>query len=130
MIWVHVTAVFAITITLMAAAYAQATNKIGALQTSSIIRPVDGNVDGSYATMWSYPGLLYGLVMVASSPGAVLADQTFWQVCNIATGRRKVFEKQDQMDFLVLIGLVLRAQTLFDVGGFFATLCLGILTHF
>jgi hypothetical protein len=50
------------------------------LHTVGLQRPVDGNRDGSFLTMWSWQGLMYGLVMMASSPGSVLGDQTLWQV--------------------------------------------------
>ena len=66
-----------------------ATSKSGgytSLQISAVDQPVDGNKDGSYLTMWSPDGLMYGLVMMASSPGAVLADQTMWQVRPRAAG--------------------------------------------
>lgn len=41
--------------------------------------PVDGNQDGSYLTMKSNFGLVFGIIQLCSGCGTVFLDQAYWQ---------------------------------------------------
>ncbi len=81
MIWVHMVIICMVTFIFKFAASAGRDTAVAAFEAAAENTPVDGNKDGSYVTMWSLQGLMYGLVTIASSAGGVLADQTYWQVC-------------------------------------------------
>ncbi|KAL4917373.1 Sodium:solute symporter family-domain-containing protein [Aspergillus aurantiobrunneus] len=49
------------------------------LQTASVERPVDGNTDGSYLTLKSNYGLVFGVIQLCSGMGTVFLDQGYWQ---------------------------------------------------
>ncbi|KAJ6018388.1 hypothetical protein N7522_001852 [Penicillium canescens] len=49
------------------------------LQTAAVKRPVDGNLDGSYLTMKSNYGLIFGVIQLCSGLGTVFLDQGYWQ---------------------------------------------------
>ena len=79
--WAQITMMCALTVFFATWALSQSAQGYSSLEALSVYKPVPGNLHGSYMTMWSYQGLMYGMVMMASSPGAVLADQTYWKVC-------------------------------------------------
>merc|ERR1739846_276917 len=41
--------------------------------------PVDGNEDGSYLTMLSSGGLIFGIINIVGNFGTVFVDQSYWQ---------------------------------------------------
>jgi urea-proton symporter len=41
--------------------------------------PIDGNRDGSYLTMLSSGGLMFGLINIVGNFGTVFVDQSYWQ---------------------------------------------------
>ena len=41
--------------------------------------PVDGNRDGSYLTMLSSGGLMFGIINIVGNFGPVFVDQSYWQ---------------------------------------------------
>ena len=41
--------------------------------------PVIGNAGGSYLTMHSVPGLVFGVINVIGNFGTVFCDQAYWQ---------------------------------------------------
>ncbi|CAM9338301.1 unnamed protein product [Choristocarpus tenellus] len=41
--------------------------------------PVDGNEDGSYLTMLSREGLIFGIINIVGNFGTVFVDQSYWQ---------------------------------------------------
>jgi SSS family transporter len=41
--------------------------------------PVDGNKDGSYLTMLSSGGLMFGIINIVGNFGTVFVDQSYWQ---------------------------------------------------
>ena len=41
--------------------------------------PVDGNRDGSYLTMLSSGGLMFGIINIVGNFGTVFVDQAYWQ---------------------------------------------------
>jgi urea-proton symporter len=41
--------------------------------------PVDGNKDGSYLTMMSKGGLMFGIINIVGNFGTVFVDQSYWQ---------------------------------------------------
>ena len=41
--------------------------------------PVDGNRDGSYLTMISSGGLMFGIINIVGNFGTVFVDQSYWQ---------------------------------------------------
>lgn len=49
------------------------------LQAASVERPVDGNTDGSYLTLKSNYGLIFGVIQLCSGMGTVFLDQGYWQ---------------------------------------------------
>jgi Na+/proline symporter len=42
-------------------------------------KPVAGNKEGSYLTMWSANGLIFGIINVIGNFGTVFVDQSYWQ---------------------------------------------------
>jgi len=42
-------------------------------------RPVHGNKEGSFLTMWSMEGLVFGIINIIGNFGTVFADQAYWQ---------------------------------------------------
>lgn len=55
------------------------------LQTVVKIEPVKDNRDGSYLTMLSLRGLMFGLVNIVGNFGTVFVDQAYWQSAIAAT---------------------------------------------
>ncbi|TVY27571.1 Urea active transporter [Lachnellula hyalina] len=49
------------------------------LKKASIARPVKGNQDGSYLTLKSNYGLIFGVIQLCSGMGTVFLDQGYWQ---------------------------------------------------
>ncbi|KAL2812926.1 Sodium:solute symporter family-domain-containing protein [Aspergillus cavernicola] len=49
------------------------------LKAASVERPVDGNTDGSYLTLKSNYGLVFGVIQLCSGMGTVFLDQGYWQ---------------------------------------------------
>ncbi|TVY50683.1 Urea active transporter [Lachnellula cervina] len=49
------------------------------LKKASIARPVEGNQDGSYLTLKSNYGLIFGVIQLCSGMGTVFLDQGYWQ---------------------------------------------------
>lgn len=41
--------------------------------------PVDGNRDGSYLTMLSREGFIFGVINIVGNFGTVFVDQSYWQ---------------------------------------------------
>ncbi|CAM9717132.1 unnamed protein product [Choristocarpus tenellus] len=41
--------------------------------------PVEGNEDGSYVTMLSREGLIFGIINIVGNFGTVFVDQSYWQ---------------------------------------------------
>jgi Na+/proline symporter len=42
-------------------------------------KPVTANKEGSYLTMWSLNGLVFGIINVIGNFGTVFVDQSYWQ---------------------------------------------------
>jgi hypothetical protein len=42
-------------------------------------KPVANNKEGSYLTMWSLNGLVFGIINVIGNFGTVFVDQSYWQ---------------------------------------------------
>lgn len=55
------------------------------LSTVASIQPVEGNLNGSYLTMWSRNGFFFGLVNLVGNFGTVFIDQSYWQSAIAAT---------------------------------------------
>lgn len=49
------------------------------LSKASELRPVTGNQDGSYLTLKSNYGLMFGVIQLCSGMGTVFLDQGYWQ---------------------------------------------------
>ncbi|KAI7481991.1 solute symporter family transporter [Hortaea werneckii] len=49
------------------------------LQQAAARRPVSGNKDGSYTTLKSNYGLVFGVIQLCSGSGTVFLDQAYWQ---------------------------------------------------
>ncbi|GAD98264.1 hypothetical protein AN7373.2 [Paecilomyces variotii No. 5] len=49
------------------------------LKEAAIKRPVEGNTDGSYLTLKSNYGLIFGVIQLCSGMGTVFLDQGYWQ---------------------------------------------------
>jgi SSS family transporter len=49
------------------------------LSTAAVSHPVDGNTQGSYLTMKSQGGLIFGIINVVGNFGTVFVDQAYWQ---------------------------------------------------
>ncbi|KAH8658775.1 Sodium:solute symporter family-domain-containing protein [Tricladium varicosporioides] len=55
------------------------TNMFNLLLEASKLRPVEGNQDGSYLTLKSNFGLIFGVIQLCSGMGTVFLDQGYWQ---------------------------------------------------
>ncbi|ORY00601.1 Sodium:solute symporter family-domain-containing protein [Clohesyomyces aquaticus] len=49
------------------------------LENASKLRPVAGNAEGSYLTLKSNGGLIFGVIQICSGMGTVFLDQGYWQ---------------------------------------------------
>lgn len=49
------------------------------LKKASSLRPIEGNQDGSYLTLKSNFGLIFGVIQLCSGSGTVFLDQAYWQ---------------------------------------------------
>ncbi|KAF9979622.1 hypothetical protein BGZ65_006263 [Modicella reniformis] len=49
------------------------------LQQAAALHPVDGNHEGSYLTMASSQGLMFGIINLCSNFGTVFIDNAYWQ---------------------------------------------------
>lgn len=49
------------------------------LMSAAIKYPVDGNYNGTYLTMWSREGLIFGIINIIGNFGTVFVDQSYWQ---------------------------------------------------
>ncbi|KAL6708904.1 hypothetical protein ACN47E_002311 [Coniothyrium glycines] len=49
------------------------------LQKAGAQRPIEGNKDGSYLTLKSNYGLVFGVIQLCSGSGTVFLDQAYWQ---------------------------------------------------
>eukprot|EP00775_Hariotina_reticulata_P012232 gene12232-12370_t len=49
------------------------------LQVIAGFKPVTDNKEGSYLTMWSLNGLVFGIINVIGNFGTVFVDQSYWQ---------------------------------------------------
>jgi Na+/proline symporter len=49
------------------------------LKQAAITRPIEGNKDGSYLTLKSNFGLIFGVIQLCSGSGTVFLDQAYWQ---------------------------------------------------
>ncbi|VDC00538.1 unnamed protein product [Peniophora sp. CBMAI 1063] len=83
--YTHTTILFAIIFTFVFTVYA-ASPKIGSptamhdlLVKAAQTSPVDGNAGGSYLTMHSVPGLVFGVINVIGNFATVFLDQAYWQ---------------------------------------------------
>lgn len=50
--------------------------------------PVEGNADGSYLTLWSAPGVMFGITNLVGNFGTVFVDQAYWQTALAAKAPR------------------------------------------
>lgn len=83
--YTHTTVLFAIILTFVFTVYATSP-KIGSpakmhelLATAAAARPVSGNAHGSYMTMRSKNGLIFGVINVVGNFATVFQDQAYWQ---------------------------------------------------
>ncbi|KAF2186967.1 Na+/solute symporter [Zopfia rhizophila CBS 207.26] len=49
------------------------------LEKAASVRPIEGNKDGSYLTLKSNFGLIFGAIQLCSGCGTVFLDQAYWQ---------------------------------------------------
>ncbi|RDW79313.1 sodium:solute symporter family protein [Aspergillus mulundensis] len=49
------------------------------LKTAAVERPVEGNIDGSYVTLKSNSGLVFGVIELCTGLSTVFLDQGYWQ---------------------------------------------------
>ena len=49
------------------------------LVTAAQVMPVEGNKDGSYLTMRSKNGLIFGVINIIGNFATVFQDQAYWQ---------------------------------------------------
>ncbi|KAJ4344060.1 hypothetical protein N0V95_006393 [Ascochyta clinopodiicola] len=49
------------------------------LKKAAVSRPIDGNHEGSYVTLKSNLGLIFGVIQLCSGSGTVFLDQAYWQ---------------------------------------------------
>lgn len=49
------------------------------LQQAAVLHPVEGNHEGSYLTMASSQGLMFGIINLCSNFGTVFIDNAYWQ---------------------------------------------------
>ncbi|KAF8057401.1 urea transporter [Lyophyllum atratum] len=83
--YTHTTVLFAIILTFVFTVYATSP-KIGSiakmhelLDAASAVSPVDGNAGGSYLTMRSRNGLIFGVINIIGNFATVFNDQAYWQ---------------------------------------------------
>ncbi|KAI9441380.1 urea transporter [Lactarius indigo] len=83
--YTHTTVLFAIILTFVFTVYATS-SKIGSpskmhelLAAAAASRPVSGNAHGSYMTMRSKNGLIFGVINVVGNFATVFQDQAYWQ---------------------------------------------------
>ncbi|KAG2004698.1 urea transporter, variant 2 [Coprinopsis cinerea AmutBmut pab1-1] len=83
--YTHTAVLFAIILTFIFTVYATS-EKIGSpakmhelLTLSSLINPVEGNKEGSYITMRSENGLVFGIINIVGNFATVFQDQAYWQ---------------------------------------------------
>ncbi|KAF6752823.1 urea transporter [Ephemerocybe angulata] len=83
--YTHTTALFAIILTFIFTVYATS-DKIGSpkrmhelLTAASAAAPVSGNAHGSYVTMRSKNGLIFGVINIIGNFATVFQDQAYWQ---------------------------------------------------
>lgn len=83
--YTHTTFLFAIILTFVFTVYATS-SKIGSpskmhelLTVAATSRPVSGNAHGSYMTMRSRNGLIFGVINVVGNFATVFQDQAYWQ---------------------------------------------------
>jgi urea-proton symporter len=81
----HTTVLFSIILTFIFTVYATSP-KIGSpakmhelLTAAAVSRPVSGNAHGSYITMRSKNGLIFGVINVVGNFATVFQDQAYWQ---------------------------------------------------
>lgn len=83
--WAHTIILFIVIYLFMGHVYGTSseTGSIGALYDllaqAGIDSPVSGNVDGSYLTMKSNPGMVFGAASILSGFAGVFCDQGYWQ---------------------------------------------------
>ncbi|TFK24002.1 urea transporter [Coprinopsis marcescibilis] len=83
--YTHTAALFVIILTFIFTVYATSP-KIGSpakmyelLAQASIDNPLDGNAGGSYVTMRSKSGLIFGVINIVGNFATVFQDQAYWQ---------------------------------------------------
>ncbi|PPQ80770.1 hypothetical protein CVT25_001907 [Psilocybe cyanescens] len=83
--YAHTSVLFAITLTFIFSVYAMS-DKIGSptkmhdlLAAVSLQSPVTGNAEGSYLTMRSKNGLIFGVINLIGNFSTVFQDQAYWQ---------------------------------------------------
>jgi len=83
--YTHTTVLFSIILTFVFTVYATSA-KIGSpakmhdlLASAAAARPVSGNAKGSYMTMRSKNGLIFGVINVVGNFATVFQDQAYWQ---------------------------------------------------
>ncbi|KAJ8464030.1 hypothetical protein ONZ45_g17381 [Pleurotus djamor] len=83
--YTHTTVLFAIILVFVFTVYATS-DKIGSparmhelLVAASAANPVDGNAHGSYVTMRSKNGLIFGVINIIGNFATVFQDQAYWQ---------------------------------------------------
>ncbi|KAJ8689562.1 hypothetical protein PTI98_012457 [Pleurotus ostreatus] len=83
--YTHTTVLFAIILVFVFTVYATS-DKIGSptrmhelLDAASAATPVDGNAHGSYLTMRSKNGLIFGVINIIGNFATVFQDQAYWQ---------------------------------------------------
>ncbi|KIK01605.1 hypothetical protein K443DRAFT_6784 [Laccaria amethystina LaAM-08-1] len=83
--YTHTTVLFAIILTFIFTVYSTS-DKIGSpakmhelLTNASAVTPVPGNAQGSYITMRSKNGLIFGVINIIGNFATVFQDQAYWQ---------------------------------------------------
>ncbi|KAF9043025.1 urea transporter [Panaeolus papilionaceus] len=83
--YTHTAVLFAVILTFIFTVYATS-DKIGSpakmhelLSAASAVAPVDGNAHGSYVTMRSKNGLIFGVINIIGNFATVFQDQAYWQ---------------------------------------------------
>ncbi|PBK83965.1 urea transporter [Armillaria gallica] len=83
--YTHTTVLFAIILTFVFTVYATS-DKIGSpakmhelLTSAAMLHPVSGNAHGSYVTLRSKNGLIFGVINIIGNFATVFQDQAYWQ---------------------------------------------------
>ncbi|CAG8481008.1 1404_t:CDS:2 [Cetraspora pellucida] len=83
--YVHTTVIFIVLLSFLFTVYCTSP-KIGSpnamydlLEAASKVKPVDGNEGGSYLTMNSLQGLIFGIINIVGNFGTVFVDNAYWQ---------------------------------------------------